>query len=107
MSLCDYIPILVGAKCNNLSVIPHAGGSGLDELVPHLQAFNLCRINPEFPIESSLMENVGFCSELLSNPTIVNDGIVKAPQFMGYFGGIFNDIPFETSPTNSAIWLKL
>ena len=61
LSLCDYLPILIACKLHNTLLVPHAGGSCLDELVPHIQAFNLCRVDQNFSVYNSLLENVGFC----------------------------------------------
>ncbi|MEE6161767.1 enolase C-terminal domain-like protein [Cylindrospermopsis raciborskii DSH] len=107
MSICDNIPILISAYYHGRPIIPHAGGSGLDELVPHLQSFNLCRIDHRTDISNSLMENVGFCSHLFDYPTLVKSGRVDPPKHFGYVGG-FNYTKFDSTISGEGtIWLKL
>lgn len=107
LSISDYIPILIACKHKGKRLIPHAGGSCLDELVPHLQAFNLCRINNHCRVDQSLVENVGFCSHLLSEPSFVSNGLCSAPSSNGFFSGTFLDIPFNQVSTIEPLWLKL
>ena len=107
LSICDQIPIMIGCKIFKKQLIPHAGGSGLDELVPHLQAFNLCRIDNELEIKNSLMENVGFCSHLFKNPTVVEAGKIKPPIKSGYLGGVNFFEKLSKESNNEIIWLTL
>ena len=106
LSICDQVPIMIGCKKYSKELIPHAGGSGLDELVPHLQAFFLCRINTEINFSESLMENVGFCSHLFSNPTEVKNGIINASKKPGYIVGLKNMSKIKNSK-DKVVWLNL
>ncbi len=106
LSICDQIPIMLGCKKYGKDLIPHAGGSGLDELVPHLQAFFLCRIDTEINFSDSLMENVGFCSHLFSNPTNVKNGIIEVSKKPGYIVGL-NDMRKIKNSKNKIVWLDL
>lgn len=106
LSISDLIPILCAAKKFKKEIIPHAGGSGLDELVPHIQAFYLARINNLMPIEKSLMENIGFCSRFFKYPSKIIDGKAKAPYNSGYLGG-FSDLALSSfNNKESEVWLK-
>ena len=107
LSICDQIPIMIGCKIYNKQLIPHAGGAGLDELVPHLQAFYLCRIDNDLDINSSIMENIGFCSHLYKNPTIVKNGLIKAPLNEGYLGGVNFSSELNKKQENEITWLSL
>ena len=106
MSISDLVPILCAAKKYRKQIIPHAGGSGLDELVPHLQAFHLSRVDISRPIEKTLMENIGFCSRFFKYPTEIIDGKAKAPYNSGYLGG-FSDLAISSfNNKESTVWLK-
>jgi len=107
LSLSEYLPILIACKLYCKRLIPHAGGSCLDELVPHIQAFNLCRIDKDLPVSHSLIEQVGFCSHLLSLPAKIRNGRVSAPSTPGYFSGEFLDVPHDLPTTDGPKWLKL
>ncbi len=86
---------------------PHAGGAGLDELSPHLQLIYLARINPQSQIEDSLTENIGFCSPLYRNPTVVKDGKIVVPQAPGLIGGFSKQIENRLIPHREGItWLE-
>lgn len=88
LSLCDLLPILVAGRLRGVPIVPHAGGSGLDELVPHLQAFRLARVAPEESVDSSLMEYVGVCGSVFEHPTQVVNGRATVPEDPGYLGGL-------------------
>ena len=77
----NILIMLVAAKYG-VPVCPHAGGSGLDELVPHLSAFNYAAVAPE--LEGVLVEQVGFCAEYFTSPSVVRDGRVRMPAEPGY-----------------------
>ena len=107
LSLCDIIPILVAAKLENIDIVPHAGGSGLDELVLHLKAFELTRVNSNISIEESLTEYVGFCGKFYSNPVQIVEGKAQVPKHPGYIGDV-SSIVYNSLNQNSEIkWLTL
>jgi len=87
-SIVDLLPILTSASIFGTKIVPHAGGSGLDELVPHWQAFRLARIDTTEALSDSLMENVGFCSHLFRGHNTVVSGRLKAPSEPGYGVGL-------------------
>ena len=100
------MPILTSASCSKIPVVPHAGGSGLDELVPHWQAFRLAKIDVHECIEDSLMENVGFCSHLFKGSNSVVDGRLAPPLTPG-FGVGFSDGIILNKSSNLAQWIRL
>jgi len=67
-------------------VCPHAGGSGLDELVPHFAAWNYLRCSPD--LTDVVVEQVGFCSEFFQQPSLVQDGAIALPSQPGYLVGM-------------------
>ena len=72
-----------------------------------MQAFNLCRIDNDLEIKNSLMENVGFCSHLFKNPTVVEAGKIKPPIKSGYLGGVNFFEKLSKESNNEIIWLSL
>jgi len=82
----ENILIMLIAKKFNVPICPHAGGSGLDELVPHLSAWNYIRLNANQ--ENVLIEQVGFCSEFFINPSQVENGHVLLSSQPGYIVGM-------------------
>ncbi|WP_006247518.1 enolase C-terminal domain-like protein [Mycolicibacterium tusciae] len=88
LGLVDAILVTVVAAVRNCTVTPHAGGSGLDELSPHIQLFNLARIRTDLAPSASLTENVGFCSRYFAAPTIVKHGCALAQQAPGFLVGL-------------------
>jgi len=107
LSFVDLIPITVGAKIGKVPLTPHAGGSGLDELVPHLQAFTLARVMVDTPIEDSLMEYVGFCSSVFQHPTVVRDGRARVPVDVGYLGGLSSSVANNLEGSGGITWVTL
>jgi len=95
-------------KYYNAEYTPHAGGTGLDELSPHLQFLFLAKIDHTKRIDSSLTETIGFCSKFYQSPTILKNGRIKAPDSPGLLVGLETTvrerlIPFEEGVT----WLRL
>ncbi len=82
--------IMLVAKKFNIPICPHAGGSGLDELVPHLSAWNYIRLNANQ--EKVIVEQVGFCSKFFENPSVVENGKVKLSKIPGYIVGMPNSV---------------
>ncbi len=81
----NILIMLVAAK-HGVPVCPHAGGSGLDELVPHLAAFNHACVTPD--PDRIIVEQVGFCADFFSSPAVVREGRVAAPGEPGYLVGM-------------------
>lgn len=81
----NIIIMLIAAKYN-IPICPHAGGSGLDEMVSHLATWNYISCNPS--LEKVVVEQVGFCSHHFKSPSIVSDGRIILPKEPGYIIGI-------------------
>ena len=81
----NILIMLVAAKYG-VPLCPHAGGSGLDELVPHLAAFNYVCCAPTQ--ERVIVEQVGFCAGYFLHPSRVEGGRVHAPRAPGYIVGM-------------------
>ena len=78
----EVILILLVAAKYGVAICPHAGGSGLDEMVPHLAAFNEVCVAPGNP--DVIVEQVGFCRDYFEQPAEVRDGRVRMPAAPGY-----------------------
>ncbi len=85
--LIDGITTSLLAKISGVKYIPHAGGAGLDELSPHLQLFNLARVDTSMNPSDSLTETIGFCSHLFESAVEVRDGELTPPSKPG--SGVF------------------
>ncbi len=85
----ENILIMLIAKKFDLPICPHAGGSGLDELVPHLAAWNYLSCNPNS--KSAIIEQVGFCSKYFNSPSNVYNGRLMLPLDNGYLVGMNED----------------
>jgi len=88
LGLIDAIFVCCLAKINNCPITPHAGGSSLDELSPHIQLFNLARICIDTNPNQSLTENVGFCSHHFASPIMVKKGKLETPKLPGLLGDV-------------------
>ena len=91
LGLIDGLLTAMSSKKYSCHYTPHAGGTGLDELAPHLQLLNLARVDSEIDPLSTLTENVGFCSKFYAQPTKVTAGKALTPTQPGLMVG------FETS----------
>lgn len=103
-------PILTSslALLTGCQVTPHAGGSGLDELSPHIQLFNLARVDVGRPPECSLIENVGFSSRFFSAPTIVRDGRALTAEQPGLLVDLDQEVTDKLCDYREGItWLAL
>jgi L-fuconate dehydratase len=81
----NMLIMLLAAKYA-VPVCPHAGGSGLDEMVPHLAAWNYLCCAPS--LERVLVEHVGFCSRHFEAPTRIRAGAIVLPTSSGYLVGM-------------------
>lgn len=81
----NLLIMLVAAK-HGVPICPHAGGSGLDELVPHLAAWNYARCAPS--LDNVVVEQVGFCSEYFTSRSRVSGGRILVPREPGYIVGM-------------------
>lgn len=84
----NLLIMLVAAKYG-VPVCPHAGGAGLDEMVPHLLAWNYVLGRPS--MDGVLCEQVGFCSRFFEHPSVVRDGRVRLTEVPGYLVGMKED----------------
>jgi L-alanine-DL-glutamate epimerase-like enolase superfamily enzyme len=108
LGLVDAILVTAVAALRNCAVTPHAGGSGLDELSPHIQLFNLARIRTDLAPSASLTENVGFCSRFFAAPTIVKRGRALAQQTPGFLVGLETDMMHHVRSYKEGVsWLTL
>lgn len=82
----ENILIMLLAKKFGVSICPHAGGSGLDELVPHLQAWNHVVLNASSP--KTITEQVSLCSQHFQHPSEVRKGRLRLPVAPGYLSGM-------------------
>ena len=103
----DTVVITILSSLNNCNVTPHAGGSSLDELSPHIQLFNLARICNGTSISESLTENVGFCSHFFKQPT-VKAGKAQTPSKPGLLVGLSDEVMGKINDYRESItWLEL
>lgn len=108
LGLIDSVLTSCIASIENCPVTPHAGGSSLDEQSPHIQLFNLARIRTGLDPRDSLTENVGFCSQYFAAPTLVEDGLAKAPCVPGLLVGLSSKVQSTIVSYKEGItWLAL
>jgi L-fuconate dehydratase len=106
--LLDTILTSCIAKIENCQIAPHAGGSSLDEQSPHIQLFNLARVQTELDPADSLTENVGFCSKYFISPTTVKNGVAQTPRTPGLLAGLSPEITSNIIDYKKGItWLEL
>jgi L-alanine-DL-glutamate epimerase-like enolase superfamily enzyme len=108
LGLLDTVLTSCIARIEDCPVTPHAGGSSLDEQSPHIQLFNLARVQTELDPLESLTENVGFCSQFFSCPTVVNNGRLKTPSSAGLLVGMNLDLQSTfRNYKEGTTWLEL
>lgn len=108
MGLLDTVITSCIGKIENCPITPHAGGSSLDEQSPHIQLFNLARVQKHIDPMSTLTENVGFCSKYFAAPTIVENGIAKTPIEPGLMIGLAKEASISIRNYKEGIsWLEL
>lgn len=108
LGLIDSVLVCIIASISKCMITPHAGGSALDELSPHIQLFNLARIGTELSSSGSLTENVGFCSHHFAVPTTVKDGRAKTHNSSGLLVGLAETSLIQTRDYKEGTsWLKL
>lgn len=96
------------ARIDSCQITPHAGGSSLDEQSPHIQLFNLARVQPHHKAVESLTENVGFCSQFFASPTIVNEGFARTPCVPGLLVGLDSQVRLNVRNYKEGVtWLEL
>jgi len=98
----DNIIIMLLAAKYKIPICPHAGGSGLDELVPHLAAWNYICCNPS--LEKVKVEQVGFCSHHFSAPSVVENGKIILPTNPGYIVGMKEESLIKYKYPFGEIW---
>lgn len=86
MGMIDILLVCELAHKIKVPVTPHAGGSLLDEMSAHISFYNQARYATAVQWNNSLLENVGFCSYLLQNPSTIVHGKIKAPVHAGFLG---------------------
>lgn len=82
----ENILIMLLAKKFGVPICPHAGGSGLDELVPHLQAWNYIVLDGG--AKKTITEHVALCSHHFQDPAEVRMGRLRLPVSPGYLTGL-------------------
>lgn len=85
----ENLLIMLLAKKFGVPVCPHAGGSGLDELVPHLSAWNEVAIGAGS--SAAMTEHVAICSKYFVNPSLVLAGRLQLPTQPGYLVGMTSE----------------
>lgn len=86
--MVDALLVSILGRLTDCPVTPHAGGSSLDELSPHIQLLNLARVSTDLKATDTLTENVGFCSQFFAAPTVVHAGLAATPTVPGLLVGL-------------------
>lgn len=108
VGLVDGLLTALTAHKHGRAYTPHAGGTGLDELSPHLQLLNLARVDAQSDPSESLTENVGFCSRFYAQPTTVSGGWAASPSQAGLLVGVADDVSELLVDYREGIsWLEL
>lgn len=97
----NMLIMLLAAKYG-APVCPHAGGSGLDELVPHLSAWNYVRCART--LDRVMVEQVGFCSQHFLVPAEVREGRVLVPTVPGYIVGMHGESRTRFAYPHGSAW---
>ena len=100
----ENLLIMILAKKYGIPICPHAGGSGLDELVPHLSAWN--EIVLAAGSSSAITEHVALCSDLFSHPSSVRGGKLQLPRHSGYLGKMKNQSIMKYQFPTGTYWGK-
>lgn len=82
----ENILIMLLATKFGIPICPHAGGSGLDELVPHLQAWNYIAVDGSS--QKTITEHVALCAHHFEDPSDVRNGRLQLPVAPGYLSGL-------------------
>ena len=88
LGLIDNVTTAALSRASGASYVPHAGGSGLDELARHTQLVNLSRVETTLDPAVSLTEHIGFTSAVFMNPAEVSGGSAKIPDTPGLGVGL-------------------
>ena len=108
MGLADATLVTAIGRLTGCAITPHAGGSALDELSPHIQCFNLARVRGDLDPATSLTENVGFASRYFAQPTVVKEGRAHVPVEAGLLVGLADDVFARLrSYKEETTWLEL
>lgn len=108
LGLIDDVLVCILASMSDCTITPHAGGSSLDELSPHIQLFNLARIRTDVSPADTLTENVGFCSRYFALPTIVEKGRAKTQLKPGLLAGVADSVLGQMHDYKEGVsWLEL
>ena len=108
IQVADYVCSRISELTDSSPVTPHAGGSSLNELSPHIQLFNLARVRPELDPLDSLTENVGFCSQYFASPIVVGGGRAQTPCTLGLLVGLAPEVRSSLLNYKEDIkWLEL
>ena len=108
LGFIDIILVCEIAYRLNCPITPHAGGSCLDELSAHISFYNQARYFGIKDFDSSLLENVSFCSHFMAQPALVSRGRVEAPRMGGLLVGFASEINSKLINFKDGItWLKL
>ena len=85
VSIGENIGSMLLAKKNNVTVCPHAGGSGLCVMVPHIAALNYARISPSF--DRLYVEYCDIVGDNFEVPAKIESGRYLLPEEPGYLVG--------------------
>jgi len=98
----ENLLIMLLAKKFKIPVCPHAGGSGLDELVPHLSAWN--EISLGAGSSAAMTEHVAICSKYFMSPSRVLNGKLQLPSQPGYLVGMTSEALQNYKYPNGRHW---
>jgi L-fuconate dehydratase len=94
--------IMLIAKKYGIPICPHAGGSGLDELVPHLSAWNAIALAAGS--DSAITEHVALCSSHFASPSRVIAGRLQLPVEPGYIVGMTDEAAARFCYPDGSAW---
>lgn len=97
----NFLIMLVAAKYG-IPICPHAGGSGLDELVPHLAAWNYIVCGTS--LDDVLVEQIKFCSKYFASPSVIKNGHVMLPSTPGYIVGMLDEAIEKYEYPEGTLW---
>lgn len=108
LGMVDALLVACLASAHGCPITPHAGGSSLDELSPHIQFLNLARVDLDTDPSATWTENVGFCSKYFAAPTSVVSGRALAPSRPGLLVGLSTGVSASLLDYREGVtWLEL
>jgi L-fuconate dehydratase len=98
----EIIPIYLMAKKFGIPVCPHAGGTGLCEMVQHLSIFDYVAVSGS--VENRVTEYIDHLHEHFVDPCVVKAGAYRLPDRPGYGARMHDSSVARYTYPSGAYW---